>query len=279
MGENNQKGWLELDFTADRPRLTGELSSEKLDLRPLLAKGKEKRTAKAQSNEPVAQKDKKLKTKTRSTGSGVQHARVFSDEPLQFKGLQVIDADLKFRDKQVLLPNLAFDDVILDIRLKNGHLEIKPFKFSIGGGKADVQFALQSQEKPAVLAAALDIDQLAIGPMMDKLGYQRSVEGNMDADLKLDSTGNSVAVLMAGLNGSTRIAMSEGRVASEYLELLEKYLGSGILGMINPFQEKREYTPVNCFVNKIDNQGRPGRCKDSDGYRPNNHHRRSVMST
>ena len=50
-----------------------------------------------------------------------------------------------------MLPTLALDDVILDFRLKNGHLEIKPFKFSIGGGKADVQFALQSQEKPATL--------------------------------------------------------------------------------------------------------------------------------
>jgi uncharacterized protein involved in outer membrane biogenesis len=252
VGENNQSGWLELDTTGDRPRLTGELSSEKLDLRPLLAHDKEEITPKEQSREPVAQKDKESKAKTRSTESGDQQDKVFSDKPLQFKGLQVIDADLKFRDKQVLLPNLALDDVTLDLRLKNGHLEIKPFKFSIGGGKADVQFALQSQDESAAVTAAINIEQLAIGPMMDKLGYQRSVEGNMDADLKLDSTGNSVAVLMADLNGSTRIAMSEGRVASGYLELLEKYLGSGILGMINPFQEKREYTPVNCFVNKIE---------------------------
>ena len=57
---------------------------------------------------------------------------------------------------------------------------------------------------------------------------------------------------MAGLNGNIRVAMSNGRAASEYLELLERYLGSGILRMINPFEERREYTPVNCFVNKID---------------------------
>ena len=252
VGENNQSGWLELDFSADRPRLTGQLSSDKLDLRPLLAQDKDKSTEKAPTGKPLVKKDKESKTRTQSTKSGAQHDKVFSDEPLQFKGLHVIDADLKFRDKQVLLPNLALDDVIFDFRLKNGHLEIKPFKFSIGGGKADVQFALQSREKPAVLAATLDIDQLAIGPMLDKLEYQRSVEGNMDAALNLDSTGNSVAALMAGLNGSTRIAMSEGRVASAYLELVEKYLGSGILGMLNPFQEKREYTPLNCFVTEID---------------------------
>jgi uncharacterized protein involved in outer membrane biogenesis len=252
VGDNNQSGWLELDLSSQRPRLTGELSSDKLDLRPLWAQDKETSTAKAQSSKPVPRKDKKSQAKTRASGSGVRQAKVFSAEPIQLKGLQIIDADLKFRDKQVLLPALALDDVILDVLLKNGNLEIKPFKFSIGGGKADVQFALRSEEKPAAWAVNLDIDQLEIGPMLDKLGYQRSVEGNMDAAFNLDGSGDSIAALMAGLNGNTRIAMSDGRAASEYLELLEKYLGSGILGMINPFQENREYTPVNCFVNQIE---------------------------
>jgi len=57
---------------------------------------------------------------------------------------------------------------------------------------------------------------------------------------------------MAGLNGNIRISMRDGRAASQYLELLEKYLGSGILRMLNPFQEKREYAPINCFVNDIE---------------------------
>jgi len=255
VGDNNQTGWLELDFTADRPRLTGELSSDKLDLRPLLAEDDGKNIPKPPTGQTVTPKSKESEAKTRSPKSDHPYARVFSDEPLQFKGLQLMDADLKFRNKQVLLPNLALDDVILDCRLKHGSLEIKPFKFSIGGGQADVQFALQSQETPAALAATVGIDELAIGPMFDKLGYRRSVEGNMNAALNLDSTGNSVAAWMAGLNGNTRITVSQGRMTSEYLGLLEKYLGSGILNMINPFQERREYTPVNCFVNDVDIKG------------------------
>jgi uncharacterized protein involved in outer membrane biogenesis len=252
VGENDQRGWIELDFTAKQPQLKGELSSDNLDLRPLLAEEKEKSTEKAQNNTPVDQKEKKSKPKTKSLKSGVQNAKVFSAEPLQLEGLQAIDVDLKFRNKQVLLPKLALDDVTVGVLLKNGNLEIKPFRFTTGGGKADVQFTLRSKEKPAVLAATLDIDQLEIGPMLDKLGYQRSVEGNLDANFKLNGSGDSVAALMAGLNGNIRIAMSNGRAASEYLDLLEKYLGSGILRMLNPFEEKREYTPINCFVNQIE---------------------------
>ncbi len=87
--------------------------------------------------------------------------------------------------------------------------------------------------------------------MLDTLEYERSVEGNLDVVFNLDSTGDSIAALMAALNGNTRITMSNGKAASEYLDLLAKYLGSGILQMLNPFEEKREFTPVNCFVNTI----------------------------
>ena len=234
-GGNDRSGWIELDLTKKRPQLRADLSAEKLDLRTLIPKAETERVAKAPPSASVKKKDK-----------------VFPVEPLLLEGLKAMDADLKFRDKQVLLPTMAFNDVILDALLKNGYLEIKPFKFTIGGGKADIQFALRSQETPARLAATLDIDQLEIGPMLDQLGYQRSVEGNLDAAFNLDGSGDSVAALMAGLNGNIRIAMSNGRVASDYLELLEKYLGSGILRMLNPFEEKREFTPVNCFVDKIE---------------------------
>ena len=252
VGDNNQKGWLELDLSAKRPSLKGELSSDKLDLRPLLAEDKKESTQNTQPAKPVPSKKKRTKGDIQTPYTSVSHARVFSAEPLPLEGLQAIDADLKFDEKQVLLPALALDDVKLNILLKDGNLEIKPFKFSIGGGKADVRFALRTQVKPAALAANLNIDQLEIGPMLDKLGYQRSVEGNLDASLNLDGSGDSIAALMAGLNGNIRIAMIDGRAASEYLELLEKYLGSGILNMLNPFQQKREYTPINCFVNNIE---------------------------
>ncbi|MGD9062648.1 MAG: AsmA family protein [Desulfobacterales bacterium] len=254
VGENNQSGWLELDLTAQKPRLTGELSSDKLDMRPLFAADEKKSNGKAKSVQPTVQEDKKLKAKTmsKSADSGAQGARVFSAEPLPLESLSRMDVDLKFRNKEVLLRTMAFNDAIVDVLLKNGNLEIKPFKFAIGGGKADVQFALRSHDTPATLAATLAIDQLDIGPMLDQLGYQRSMEGNLDVNFNLAGAGNSIAALMAGLNGNIHTTMSNGQASSEYLDLLEKYLGGGILRIVNPFEDKREFAPVNCFVNNTE---------------------------
>ncbi len=151
VGDSSQTGWLELDLSANRPNVKGELSSGKLDLRPLWAEEKEKPIQKIQPGKAAAGKDQKTKGNIPTSKSSVQQARVFPATPLPLAELQAIDVDLKFRNKQVLLPRLALDDVILDVLLKNGNLTIKPFNFSIGGGKADVQFALRSQEKPAAL--------------------------------------------------------------------------------------------------------------------------------
>jgi len=252
VADSSQTGWLELDLSAKRPSVTGELSSDKLDLRTLVAADNETPITETQPGNPVPPKDKKSKGDIQTPQPAVQKAKVFSAAPLPLAEIQAIDIDIKFRNKQILLPRLALDDVILDVLLKDGNLAIKPFNFSIGGGKADVQFALRSREQPAALTTTLDINQLEIGPMLDTLGYERSVEGNLDAAFNLDSTGDSIAALMAALNGNTRITMSNGKAASKYLDLLAKYLGSGVLKMLNPFEEKREFTPVNCFVNTID---------------------------
>ena len=251
-GDNNQTGWLELDVSRRRPHLKGELSSDKLDLRPFIAWEKQNDGANAETGRQAAETNSKSKSETRPPRPDASKTKIFSADPLPLEGLQAIDADFKLRDKQVLLPSLALDDVTMDVLLKNGDLEIKPFKFTAGGGEADVGLAVRSQEKPAVLTATLKVNRLETGPMLDKLGYQRHVEGNMDAALNLDGSGDSVAALMAGLNGNIRLTMSNGQVDSRYLELLEKYLGSGILHMLNPFEAKRKYTPVNCFVNKVE---------------------------
>jgi len=229
LGDNEGKGWVAWDLSKKPLRLSAELSSEKFDLRPFLAK-----------------------TKTPAPGNKINKDKVFSDERLDLKGLKAVDADIKLRSKEILLQNLALNDVAVDILLENGNFKIKPAKFTIGGGMAEGRLHLRSQDTPAILAVGVKVDQLEIGPMLDQLDYKRNVAGNLDADIELHGAGDSVAALMAGLNGRIYTAINDGRVASEYLELLQRYLGSNFLQLINPFQAKQKYERINCFINRIE---------------------------
>lgn len=140
----------------------------------------------------------------------------------------------------------------MTVLLEDGNLTIDPFDFLIGGGKDSAKLSLRSREKPATMDVILKIDQLDLGAMAAQLTDERPVEGTLEMALDLKGSGDSVAALMAGLDGNIHTAVRDGKAYSRYLELLERYLGSNILRLFNPFQSKSEYTPVNCLVNVIE---------------------------
>jgi len=250
-GGSQSSGWLELERAGQRPLLKGELSSDKMDLRPFLGyRNSGTEAGPADEKKDLPQKNQPEPKET-PPESGEKNRKVFSAAPLPLADLQKMDLDLKYSGKHVLTKSLAFDDITVDILLNNGSLEIKPLKFGIGGGSADGWINVQSAKKPAEFSTSLTINQLGIGAMLDELGYPRNMEGNLDSVIDLEGSGDSIAALMAGLNGDIRIAAKDGKAESRYLELLERYLGSGFLQMINPFKQQSQYTPINCFVETI----------------------------
>jgi uncharacterized protein involved in outer membrane biogenesis len=234
LGENDLKGSVDLSFAGKRPQVIATLSSQKIDLRPLLVKA-----------------EKKGAVKGPQATSGKKKDKVFPSKPWPLDRLNLIDADIRIRPKQVLLPRLALDDITVDILLKNGNLTVEPIKFMIGGGSANGRFNLRSQDKPSALTMALKMDQLDLGQMLDELGYKRTLEGTLDAVITLAGSGNSLANLMAGLNGRISVVMKDGQVASKHLYVLQNILGTDVLRLINPFKKEETQTKVNCFINDI----------------------------
>ena len=109
----------------------------------------------------------------------------------------------------------------IDLLLKDGGLAVKPVKFNVGGGSADARFSLNYQEETPMIDMAVKMDQLEIGPMLDKLGYKRKFEGTLTSNIALSGRGRSVAELMAGLNGKVFMMVNDGQVAGNYLNRLE----------------------------------------------------------
>jgi uncharacterized protein involved in outer membrane biogenesis len=232
--ENDVRGWIAIDLSPNPPHLSAELSSQKLDLRPLFDQAAAERPARAAEPTPRQDEDK-----------------LFSSKPFELEGFKVIDADIKFRGNQILLPALALDDNIIRIMLENGNLRMDPFDFTVGGGRADILIDLRQQDTSPSLVVETAVDQLDVGAMLQKLGYSRSLEGLLDGRINLTGRGASPAELMGGLNGFVVIKIVDGQASSRYLDLLQKYLGSNVLQLLNPFQSQREFAPVNCFVNNI----------------------------
>ena len=231
LGESDLSGSMNANLAGSRPSISATLSSKKMDVRSLMGAGGE--SAKSGKEAPKA---------------GAKRERMFSNDPLPLEGLNQVDAAVKYRAAQVLLPKLALNDLSVDLNLKNGRLVIRPFKALVGGGALDGFVDLDSEGKVAALTTFIKIDKLDLGKMLKDLQFNETVEGNLDVEMDLKGRGASVADIMGELNGKTVMVMGKGKISNKYLELLSGGLSSNIFKLLNLAQKETEQTVVNCFV-------------------------------
>ena len=233
VGESDVSGSAELTLSGPRPRVAADLSSSKLDLRPLFPK-KEK---------------KALETKPSPKPAAAGKEKVFPAEPLPLEGLKALDGDVKLQVGQILGLPVSIGGFNTQVALENGNLSAKPFQCVVSGGRVNGIFSLRTQEKEPSFQCSLKIDQLEVASLLKDLETKEVLEGKLDGEIELNGKGKSIAEWMAGLNGRTLLVMGKGRLQNKYLDILGADLAQSILRLINPFQKGEDFTPLNCLVN------------------------------
>jgi hypothetical protein len=213
-----------------RPRIDAKLYSKKLDLRPFINQYKS-------SDKP----------ETLSKMSDAKKKRVFSDEPFDLQALQKFDAKISFRADQILGFLTALDNVNVNLNLQNGHLLI-PLKANIGGGNHSSSLELLATEDHVNLTTKIISEKVNLGEMRRKLGITKDLEGLLDLNINLTGQGNSVAALMAGLNGDFIAILGEGKMPVKYLNFVGADLKTSLTRLINPLKEKIDRNQINCAV-------------------------------
>ncbi|MCX5908267.1 MAG: AsmA family protein [Deltaproteobacteria bacterium] len=220
LGESDLKGTVELDLSSQRPALSLQGSSDKLDLRPLLpGAGKEDKKDKKEEKSPPPKTGKKEK--------------VFPSDPLLLGALKAIDAAVKFQAKQVQLSNLAMNDLDLDMTLREGNFDGKKIKAGISGGTLDGRVNLDARGKTSVMTALMKLDQLEISRLLKETKSPEILDGKIDIDLDVMGRGDSIASLMGGLNGKMAVVMGQGKINNKYIEMLGGDLGSSLFRFLN----------------------------------------------
>ena len=232
LGTNRIKGAVAVNLSSEKPEITVNLTSERLDLRPVMAQQEKKTTA--GKNKPAKAPKKP--------------GKVFPDTLLELDGLNAANASLDVEIKQLLLPKNAIDNLKATITLKNGHFMVKPFLANIGGGKLAAELNLWAQAGTATIETRVNVDQVDLGKMLRELEITEALDGLLDFDIDVKGRGNSVAAIMAGLNGDVIAVIGEGRFPVHYLNLVGADFQTSLLKLLNPFQEKEEVTKVNCLV-------------------------------
>ncbi len=231
LGESQIQGTVQVTRTAKRPLIDAKLTSKKLDLRPIMA-----------------EKKGSGDTQKQTTAAGAKQDKVFPAQPFDLSALQKIDAKISLDVDQIIGLVSALENYHTEINLQNGHLIIKPMTGDVGGGKFSATLDLVTQAKNARLKTKITAQKINLGEMLKKMGISDGIEGSLDLDIDLAGQGNSVAALMAGLNGYFIASTGKGKMPVKYLNLIGAGLGSNLLGILNPLEDKTNRAQINCAV-------------------------------
>jgi uncharacterized protein involved in outer membrane biogenesis len=223
-------GSMEINVAGKRRNVYGVFSSQRLDLGPFFA-----------AKETAPGKKKRV--------------RVFPEEPFKVDFPESVDADLRIRAKQVVTPYGSMQDVQVDASLREARLSLKTLKAAIGGGFLDSHLACGRKGKDFTIEGALNVQEIELKRILKDVGARGYIEGSLDGQMEFNTSGNSVAAMMAKLNGKSVVSMSSGRIKNRCFWLLGSDVGLAVAALLGYSESEEDDTEIQCAVSGLQIKG------------------------
>ncbi len=161
--------------------------------------------------------------------------RLLSSDPVLFELLHDYDIDLSVNGTRLNLGQADIRDLQIKVLLKDGLLNITPIKgFGSTGGTIDGMLQIDGRSTIPTLDTDIILDSIP----MPNLG------GTADLHLNIDGQGQSVAALMASLNGQFIAAARDGVIPKSFASRF----GKGLMS----FSSDKDTSNLECLILRVD---------------------------
>jgi hypothetical protein len=226
-GRSDLNGTITLHNEGPRPLLVADLHSRLIDLEPFSG-------------------DDETRDKT-----APKKAKVFSDEPLPLESLASADAEIRLVIDRLQSSDVVLESTVLPLTLKNQRLAITTLKSGITGGSMTLDLILDAGKTPATITTDINISKLELGKL-PKLEKDQSITGGItDIRISTRSSGNSVAAIMASMNGMILVDVGNGTMSNKKIDLVGADLITEAFSMLNPLAKKEDTSQLECAAVNI----------------------------
>jgi len=237
IGESDIHGSLTYSTGKPRPKLEGDVASRQLrlaDLGPLIGVNTGTKTAGGEQRKGAAS--------AQPAGKVLPYDRFDTDK------WQLMDADVRFKGGRIEHGGtLPVSDLSTHVILERGDLRLQPLRFGLANGTIAGSLHLQGNKKPLQGEANLQARRLKLKALMPKVEMMQKTLGEMNGDVQLRGSGNSVAALLGNSNGNLKLLMNDGLISRNLMEILGLNVGNYVIGQIFGDDEVR----VNCAAANI----------------------------
>ena len=211
VGESDVKGDIRIDVSGPRSMMTADLTSTRFDSKDLGGfiglppgePGQRAQTAEQQSEE-------------RRRGRSY---RVLPDKPLELAKLREHDADVKFRGTSVKWSAIPMDNLVAHLTLKDGVLRFDPLDFGIANGHLIAKVAVDVTRNIAQAQGEFEARNVELKRLFPKLASPQGTAGRFGGRAHFKTEGNTVAAMLAAVDGDAAVIMHGGEASTLQLVL------------------------------------------------------------
>jgi uncharacterized protein involved in outer membrane biogenesis len=204
IGNSDVDGTLQVETGRGRPVLKATLTSRKLDiadLGPLI--GSEKRGA----------------------SGAAADGRVLPPTPFRTERWPRMDADVTLDARSIVRRDaLPIENFSTRLHLQGAVLRLNPLAFDVAGGRLTGAVRLDGRQAPILAAADLKARKMSIARLFPTLDLDRTGIGQINGDIELAGTGDTVATMLGSADGELAMVVDGGIISRLTMETVSLHL-------------------------------------------------------
>lgn len=249
VGDSDLAGTISVKLSEAVPFIKADLKSEKIDLDdmgPLI--GLSPDTGPEETASLTQQK--KIKRETTSPF-------ILPSDPIDFKELQAINADISLRSKRVK-SKLPVDDLFMHVTIDNGNLKLAPLDFGVANGNIRARFELNTNSQPIKSKIEVEIRHVQLGEILRRFEIADESAGLVGGQGMFWFKGGAIAEMLASADGGLLMLMTGGQLDNLLVELAGLDIGEALVSLFDKDNEPNincAYLdlPINSGVLNMDN--------------------------
>ncbi|MBC7945253.1 MAG: AsmA family protein, partial [Burkholderiales bacterium] len=133
-------------------------------------------------------------------------------EPLDFSALKDLNASGSLRIGALTFSNIKSSNIKLDLKAKDGNVNISPLSANLYQGSLNGSVALNAATSAPQIGLKQKLTGVAIGPLLRDLNGADSLEGNGNVALDITAQGTTVDAMKRNLNGTMAADLVNGAI-------------------------------------------------------------------
>ncbi|AXQ28169.1 AsmA family protein [Solimonas sp. K1W22B-7] len=234
VGHSDLSGQLAVDLRRERRLVTAQLHSKKVvlaDLGGFVGATPGKDEAASETPQQEAEREQ-----------AQAHERVLPDQPINLPKLRAADLDIEYKADRIE-SELPFDSLSAHLVSREGELQLKPLRFTVGDGQIAGNIELDGHSDVVHFVGDMDFRRIDLKRLV-RDNPALNGTGLIGGSVRLDSYGNSTAQILGSGDGELKLYMNRGQLSALLVNLAGLEFGKALLSAIGLPSE----TNVRCAI-------------------------------